>query len=367
MMKRALVGLLLLAAVPAYAHRPSDSTVRLWVDGARIEGRWDIALRDLDAAVGLDDDGDEKVTGRELRAHAAAIAAYALPRLAVTADGDVCPLRTKNQGFIRHSDGGYVVLELAADCPHAPRSLAVEYQLLFDLDPQHRGLVSVNAGSEVETAILRADAPRVEVVIAHGSMAAELAGFVGEGVRHIWAGADHILFLLALLLPAVLGRRGSEWIPNDGLGSVATEVLKVVTGFTVAHSLTLALAGLGLVRLPARFVETAIAVTVVLAALNNLRPVAHARWPVAFCLGLLHGFGFSNVLGDLGVGGTRLVAALLGFNVGVEVGQAAIVAAFLPLAYALRRTWLYRRAVLGLGSLTIAGVATYWAIDRFLS
>src|SRR5262249_3805768 len=159
----------------------------------------------------------------------------------------------------------------------------------------------------------------------------------------------------------------SDWIPSDGLGPVTTEVLKVVTGFTVAHSLTLALAGLGVVRLPSRFVETAIAVTVVIAALNNLRPVAHARWPVAFCLGLLHGFGFSNVLGDLGVGGTPLITALLGFNAGVELGQAAIVAAFLPLAYLGRRTWLYRRVVLGFGSLVIAAIATYWAIDRFTS
>lgn len=367
-MRRALAAaVLLLAAAPAHAHRPSDSTVRLRVEGARVEGRWDIALRDLDAAIGIDDDGDAKVTGRELRAHAAAIAAYALPQLSLAADGEPCALRSGSLGFVRHSDGGYAVLELAADCPHAPRTLAVEYRLLFELDPQHRGLVSVNGGGEVTTAVLRADAPRVEVAIAHRSTAAELAGFVGEGVRHIWAGTDHILFLLALLLPAVLGRRGGDWIPSDGLGQVATEVLKVVTGFTVAHSLTLALAGLGLVRLPSRFVETAIAITVVLAALNNLRPVAHARWPVAFCLGLLHGFGFSNVLGDLGVGGAHLVTALLGFNAGVEIGQAAIVAAFLPLAYSLRRTWLYRRVVLGFGSLAIAAIATYWAIDRFIS
>jgi hypothetical protein len=219
----------------------------------------------------------------------------------------------------------------------------------------------------VVTAVLRADAPRVEITLAHRSAAAEVAGYVGEGVRHIWAGTDHILFLLALLLPAVLGRRGRDWIPGDGLGQVAAEVLKVVTGFTVAHSLTLALAGLGLVRLPSRFVETAIAVTVVLAAANNLRPVAHARWPVAFCLGLLHGFGFSNVLGDLGVGGTHLVTALLGFNAGVELGQAAIVAVFLPLAHLLRRTAFYRFAVLGVGSLVIVAVAGCWTIERFLS
>jgi len=357
-MKRLLFALILLGAGAAHAHRPSDSTVRLLVDGARIDGRWDIALRDLDAAVGLDGDGDGKVTGRELRTAARAIDDYALARLVLRADGAPCPARVVDRGFARHSDGGYAVLTLVADCPRPPRRLAVDYQLLFDLDPQHRGLVSVASGNGTQTIILRAGAAHGDFTALALAPGRELVGFIVEGVLHIWAGTDHILFLLALLLPSVLGA---------GLGVVASDVGKTVTAFTVAHSLTLALAGLGIVRLPARFVETAIAVTVVLAALNNLRPVAATRWPVAFCLGLLHGFGFSNVLGDLGMGGGRLVTALLGFNVGVELGQAAIVLVFLPLAYAMRRTWAYRRLVLGLGSLSIAGIATYWAIDRFLS
>jgi hypothetical protein len=93
-------------------------------------------------------------------------------------------------------------------------------------------------------------------------------------------------------------------------------------------------------------------------------PLARARWQVAFYLGLLHGFGFASVLGDLGVAGAGAVPALLGFNLGVELGQAAIVAVFLPLAFLVRSTWFYRRVVLAGGSLAVAGVAVVWTLER---
>ena len=142
-------------------------------------------------------------------------------------------------------------------------------------------------------------------------------------------------------------------------------MLRIVTAFTVAHSITLSLATLGLVTLPSRIVESSIAASVVLAALNNVYPVAHGRrWMVAFGFGLLHGFGFASVLVDLGLPQGALALALLGFNLGVECGQLAIVAAFLPLAYAVRRSWFYRRVVLLGGSLVIAVVASVWFVER---
>ena len=165
---------------------------------------------------------------------------------------------------------------------------------------------------------------------------------------HIWAGFDHILFLLSLLLPAVLVP-SADFRRGVGRRSRASEtafwdVLKVVTAFTVAHSITLSLATLGVVSLPSRLVESAIAASVVLAALNNIRPVVHGgRWIIAFCFGLIHGFGFASVLADLGLPQGSLLLALVAFNLGVELGQLAIVAVFLPLAYALRDTLFYRR------------------------
>jgi hypothetical protein len=138
-----------------------------------------------------------------------------------------------------------------------------------------------------------------------------------------------------------------------------------VTAFTAAHSLTLSLAALGVVSVPARLIEPAIAASVALAAANNVRPVFGAdRWVVAFALGLLHGFGFSSVLADAGLGGAALARALVGFNVGVEVGQLAIVALFVPAAFLLRRTAGYRRLALTGGSLAIAALSLVWIVQR---
>jgi len=136
----------------------------------------------------------------------------------------------------------------------------------------------------------------------------------------------------------------------------------VVTSFTVAHSLTLGLAAFGVVAPEPKWVEVAIAISVVLAAANNLAPVLpEGRWVLAFGLGLLHGFGFVSALADLG--GTRLWLSVLGFNLGVEVGQAAIVALFIPLAFALRRTAAYG-VLLRAGSLGIFCLAVFWTWQR---
>ena len=144
-------------------------------------------------------------------------------------------------------------------------------------------------------------------------------------------------------------------------------MLRIVTAFTVAHSITLSLATLGLVSLPSRVVESAIAASVVLAALNNIWPLFHSRrWIVAFVFGLVHGFGFASVLADLGLPQGALVLALVGFNLGVEGGQLAIVAVFLPVAFALRRSWFYRRAVLLGGSMLITLIAAAWFAERAL-
>ena len=142
-------------------------------------------------------------------------------------------------------------------------------------------------------------------------------------------------------------------------------MLKVVTAFTLAHSITLSLAALGLISLPSRLVESAIAASVIFAALSNLRgAVELKRWVMAFVFGLIHGFGFASVLADLGLPQNALVLALVGFNVGVEIGQLAIVAVFLPLAFLLRRTRFYQVAVLKGGSLIVALLATWWLVQR---
>jgi hydrogenase/urease accessory protein HupE len=186
-----------------------------------------------------------------------------------------------------------------------------------------------------------------------------------KGVWHIWTGYDHILFLIALLLPGVLQRRATGWEAQAAPRSILSDVLKTVTAFTLAHSITLSLAALEIVRLPPRFVESAIAASVILAAVNNLLPLLSDRgWLVAFTFGLMHGFGFANALADLGLRRATLAPALFGFNFGVELGQLAIVGLFLPPALLLRHRSFYHRALLPAGSGAIAVVAALWLAER---
>jgi hypothetical protein len=166
----------------------------------------------------------------------------------------------------------------------------------------------------------------------------------------------------------VLLRSHGTWTPASSFRSPFWDVAKIVTAFTIAHSITLSLASLGLVSLPSRWIESAIALSVVLAAVNNVFPlVHHGRWIAAFGFGLIHGFGFANALKDLGLPTGSLALSLFGFNAGVEFGQLFIVCAFLPLAYALRATWTYRRVVLAGGSMAIAAIAGVWLVERILN
>ncbi|RJG09580.1 HupE/UreJ family protein [Massilia cavernae] len=360
-----LAAAALLCALPASAHKPSDSYLALAVDGARVEGQWDIALRDLDMAIGLDADGNGELTWDEVRARHDAIAAYALARLKLSSAGADCPLEVTQHLLDDHTDGAYAVLRLRADCGAGIAVLDVDYRLLFDIDPQHKGLLKFRHQDQTSTAIFTPDAARQSLQLGETSKWLQFGDYVRHGIWHIWIGFDHILFLLSLLLPAVLVYQGRQWQGAPTFRMAAIDVLKIVTAFTLAHSITLTLATLGLLSLPSRLVEAAIAASVALAALNNLWPLfQRRRAQMAFAFGLLHGFGFASVLIDLGLPQASLALSLVGFNVGVEVGQVAIVAVFLPLAYLARNTGWYRTVVLGGGSATIVLVSLVWLAER---
>jgi hypothetical protein len=365
--------LLFTGVTTAHAHKPSDSYLTLTQpdSGVALAGQWDIALRDLEHAIGIDLDADGQITWGELRSRETAIASYALSRLKITGNnGDheaACESRVQQLLVDEHVDGRYAVLRFVATCPTRPSRLAINYQFLFDLDPAHRGLLNVVAGGVSQASVLARDSAEAELSLAGSARMQQFTRFVTEGMWHIWQGYDHILFLLTLLLPAVIQRRGGRWEPRESLKSAALDVIKVVTAFTLAHSLTLTLATFGFVSLPSRWVESAIALTVLLGALNNLFPVVRERrWLVAFGFGLIHGLGFAAVLTDLGLTGWNLFLALLGFNAGVEVGQAAIVLVFVPLAYGLRGTVFYRKALMPAGAVAIGVLAMYWLAMRVL-
>lgn len=317
-----------------------------------MSGRWDIALRDIDFALGLDSNGDGDITWGELRACHAAVSAWALGRLNLQRGGS-CDLKVTQHQVDEHTDGTYAVRHLAGQCPTSHGDLTLGYRLLFDLDGQ------------THSAVLAPERASQNFQATGSSRLAQFGQYLMEGVWHIWIGFDHILFLLSLLLPAVLIYQAKNWRAVAGFGEALRQVLWVVTAFTAAHSITLTLAALRVVELPSRLVESAIALSVVLAAANNLRPVVtRRRWLVAFGFGLIHGFGLASVLAKLGLPPDALVLSLLGFNLGVELGQLANVLVFLPLAYALRHSAFYRQGVFIGGSVLTRLVALVWLLER---
>jgi hypothetical protein len=354
---------LLLAAAPAIAHRGSESQLDLTVDAERIHGVWRIGLHDLGSA----EPGAAELTdldaARAWLSQRPDLAARLGSRLVLKADEAACP-QVAPPVATPEVQGGklLLVLDLGARCPSAPRKLTVGYRLLFDTDPLHQGLMRLVAGSLLRPAVFTADSPEQVFALREASAWERAGDDLRSGVWHIWTGFDHLLFLLCLLLPAVQVR-GAQG--RHAMRPVAVDVVRVVTAFTVAHSITLSLAALHVLGLPARFTESAIAASVVLAAAMNLRPMPFVRrWQAAFGFGLVHGFGFASALDEMHLTAGGMLPTLVAFNAGVEVGQLAVVTAVVPLAFALRdRAW-YRPVVIRIGSAIVALVALIWFLER---
>jgi hypothetical protein len=365
---RALVAaallLLLVLSTGAQAHVASNSFVELTTHGRFMAGSVELAVRDVELAVGLDSDRNGRVTWRELRAAAPALRSYLSNRMTVDAAGAPCPVHFGELQVNPRVDGNYAWLAVSVQCPTEPPQITIHYQVLSGIDPSHRGLLKLDSGQGVQTAVLRSDTP-AELALARTSHLQAIREYFVTGVEHIWNGIDHLLFLVSLLLPAVLIRRDNRWEAVGSARPAFAGILKVVTAFTVAHSITLSLAAFDLVRLPSRLTESAIAASIVLAALNNIFPfVTDGRARIAFAFGLLHGFGFASVLADMGLPAGARATALIAFNFGIETGQLAVVAAVMPVVYALRRAAQYRQVVLPLGSAAVAVLAFVWFVQR---
>ncbi len=356
------VGLMLVVAI-AWCHKPSDSYLALQLDADKHAGNWDIALRDLEYALGVDTNRDGAITWGELRGQYDRLAHYALSRLTLSARGHNCAIIPTDLLVDNHSDGAYAVLRFAIECPRGLAPDQLHYGLLFELDTQHRGLVSVRHDGISTNAVLSPARPRLDIKPDSSGLVRTFTDYWREGVWHIWIGVDHVLFLLTLVLPLAFGvgqHKGEQIHWKD----CVLKTLKVVTAFTIAHSITLSLAAFELVRLPSDWVEFGIALSVVVASLNNIKPIVpNSSWLFPFGFGLVHGLGFANVLMDLGMPQGALIIALLGFNVGVETGQVVIVFAALPVLFVLANT-CNRSVILRTGSALTAGVAAFWCAER---
>jgi hypothetical protein len=341
------------------------SQLRLRVNAAQLNGEWEIQLRDARLALGLDPLVSGNTGWRDVQNRAEAFRTYLARRLGIATESQPCSVDFAPTSPTWESAQELVLVRFASTCPKEPVRLELRSDILFDVEPTHRDYFSVEDARVTHVGVFRDEQRSVTVNIHQFHAWSTFVEFVHEGAAHIASGADHMLFLLALLLPAPLVRTGSGWSLRVGLLSTAREVVKVVTAFTLAHSLTLCLSFFGVLAPGARWVELAIALSVAAAAWNNLRPFLPGwAWALAFGFGLVHGLGFAGALKNLSLPTHARGLALAAFNIGVELGQLAIVAMILPLLYvASRRSW-YSRAVLEAGSFMIVWIAALWTIQR---
>ena len=364
--------LIVISSGNAQAHSSSNSYIIFSTQNQSSVLRADINFRDVDLVFDLDQNKDGKVSWGETLAKTAEIQAWLEQGIQLNTTSQKCSLTQMNMKASDHADGTYLSVEWAVACSGAaqegPTGLKLRYSLMFDQDNLHRALVKIDLPDSQSSAILSPERPEVSLTKANDSLTHVLARYLIEGVWHIWIGVDHILFLLSLLILAFLEPTRKSVIHWPAVKNVKTsvlDVLTVVTAFTLAHSITLGLTIFKWLEPSADFIEPVIALSVVAAALNNLLGwAALRRWQLAFAFGLVHGFGFANVLLDLGLPSDQLAIALGGFNLGVELGQIAIVLVFLPLAWTLRHTIFYRWVVVVGGSLAIAALGLIWTLQR---
>jgi hypothetical protein len=360
-------GLCLMFCSLASAHDTSRSYLNVDPEqtGGHITARWEVAVIDLAVAMPLDANGDSRVVWGEVLAQESAIQALVRANVKFYDSAGPCTVASAPLLVDSHGEQSYIVAPMNLSCAGTPGTLGVDYEFLKEIDGSHRLLVRMDDGGQARTMVV---VPGVahEIGAAHASRLREFVRYLAEGAHHIWIGYDHLAFLFALLLPAVLLRRRDAWQPVLTLRAAVVETLKIVSAFTVSHSITLGLAALGILRPPPLLIEVAIALSVAAAAaLNLLR-----RWNLpgawlAFGFGFIHGFGFANALADLGLGRGDIVVPLLGFNLGVEFGQLAVVAVVLPVLYLWRTRPSYVRYWLPAASSAIVLVGLYWTVVRW--
>lgn len=345
-----------LAATSAAAHAGSGRRIHAEVREGGAALRVEVDATAAGVALGLGTAFDEAA----LRPHAALVQRWVGGGLRLEGEGGPCLATPTTPTLDAEAEPARVVVELDYACPAPMGVMHLHDDTVADDDATHETLVSVrDRDGSAHAHVLRAGASHVE--LGRTPPASETAAaFVVQGGLHLVTGYDHMLFLLSLILAAGLVVR------RQGMRPALRDVAWVVTAFTLGHSVSLCAAALGWVSLPTTAVEIAIAGSIVLVALGNVfRPEASVARPwLAGAFGVVHGFGFSSVLAELGLPAAHRVLALVSFNVGIELAQLAFVAVVLvPLARLAQHDG-YQRFVLQGASLVIAACGGLWLVER---
>lgn len=382
--KRLLLCFLLISVFysSAFAHFPDQSYIYLQIQENSIAGRFEISTKDINKVFGLDLKAG--LTKEDLAPHILKIQQYVLQNASFSAkEGGNYQIRFTEPDILpAEVFGDFVLLKFVLEgLKNIPENINVQYDAFIQDISGHSALLVIEENKK--TGIANNESMH-SLEFSRGNIKQQLSttedflipvfmAMIKSGVWHIWIGFDHILFLLALLLPSVLRYQSKSevaavdtngWKPLERFKPALKNVVKIVTFFTIAHSITLCLAAFNIISLPSRLIESIIAISIALAAIHNIYPLfSKKEWLIAFIFGLFHGFGFASVLAERGLGGNYLSLSVFGFNLGVEIGQLAIIALVFPVLYLLRKTFLYPK-IRVFGSIFLIICSLYWFIER---
>ncbi|WBL44772.1 HupE/UreJ family protein [Algoriphagus halophytocola] len=377
-------SLFFLSLLQAAAHKPNQNYIYLSIYEGEMDCRVELKKTDIEKVFGysyaLGEVPDEN--SPEVQA----MVAYILDQLKFSSTLGEHALTFENIDILNLKDDDFLLFNFGmSNMDPVPSELEIYDQIFVkELGNNHESLLHIErnwktgvlANESLPSLIYGTSNPTQTLNIEEGSVFTGFMAMVKSGIYHIWIGLDHILFLIALLIPSVvvynssnpkkrwLGIKYTDFEPEPSFKAAFLSVVKIITIFTLAHSVTLSLAALGVINLPSRLVESIIAISIAMAAFHNIVPFLNKReWLIILIFGLFHGFGFASVLAEQSRGGEYLVYSLVGFNLGVEIGQLAIIIVAFPVLFLLSRLKAYNIILVGFSILLIL-ISTYWIIER---
>ena len=351
----------------ALAHQTGNSYLTVSETDGRLQLEIDFIVRDLGNLLQIPGQPNEPPPAPDkLLSLQAPITTAIQKSLTIAVDEQAIPLEFLTQSVVLHNDGLYVRQRFSGSAlPADAKFIVVRYEFFTQNDKLGRAFFKLVMRNDEISSVFDQTSSIQRFALGETKRWSTIGLFTKEGAKHIWEGADHLLFLLTLLLPGLMLIKPANTVITTDRRVAEKFALKVITAFTLAHSITLACSVLGWVSLPDRFIESMIALSIMVsAALNLQNRFTFSHWKLAFVFGLIHGMGFANGLKELGLSSMYFLETLFAFNLGVELGQlSAVVLVALPVVF-LVKSHEAKTALLRWGSVAVFLMALFWLVQR---
>ncbi|WP_412971904.1 HupE/UreJ family protein [Glaciecola sp. MF2-115] len=363
-----VLSFLLLFSSSLNAHELSTTYVSIGVDQEhKLDGEVKLDILDLKEVLNLDLDLDGQLTWGEIESSTNRVQAYVSSGMSLIMGDSPCALNFDANIALQELNGvSYLVLPFTSQCDDLS-TLRISYSLLFEAAANHKAIFRVQLEQEEHVFIMddKNTQHSINLDLNESSIFFTFMTFIYQGIFHILIGLDHILFLFTLLLTVCLYREKGEWKGIESSRTIIKKTLWIVTSFTLAHSITLSGTALGLIPTMGSWIEVVIAASILFNVVNNIFPFIHKLSLITFVFGLIHGMGFAGALSELGLSDQHQLLSVVAFNLGVELGQIAILLLLLPILLKLRKNKHYCWYGVQFLSVVVGGLAVYWILDRW--